>query len=46
MILPNNVKNGSAEFNAAEAGLKNGTYIYTLVVNGQHIDSKKMILVK
>ena len=46
IILSNNLKNGTVEFNAAGAGLKNGTYIYTLIVNGEHIDSKKMIFIE
>ena len=46
ITLPDNVKTGTVEFNASKAGLNNGTYIYTLIVNGQHIDSKKMIFVE
>ncbi len=43
IMLPDNVKNGTVEFNASKVGLDNGTYVYTLVVSGEYIDSKKMI---
>lgn len=46
ITLPNNIKNGTVEFNAVQTGLKNGTYVYVLVVNEKHIDSKKMIFIE
>jgi len=46
IMLPNHLKNGTVEFNATNAGLSPGTYIYSLVVNGEVVDSKKMIFVE
>ncbi len=46
IALPDNIKIGTVEFNAAKVGLKNGTYVYTLVVNGQQLDSKQMIFIE
>jgi len=35
---------GEVIFNVLENGLKGGTYIYTLYVDGNKTDSKKMVL--
>jgi len=37
---------GAVTFNAQQHGLVSGTYVYTLKINGQIINSKKMILTK
>jgi len=46
IALPNHAKNGAVEFNATNANLSSGTYIYALVIDGELIDSKKMIFVE
>jgi len=45
IVLPNHVKSGSIEFDAMQTDLTSGTYVYTLMINGQAIDSQKMVFI-
>lgn len=41
-----NLNSGTVKYKFNGANLSSGVYFYRLLVNGQHIDTKKMILVK
>lgn len=44
--LSSNIKSGTVKFNAAQVGLSNGIYSYVLLINGQAVDSQKMVFIK
>lgn len=46
ITLSKDIKNGIVRFDAVQAGLTSGTYVYTLIVNGQSINSQKMVFIE